>query len=68
MKFEAVKCWYGWIVKSKHKYPGTLYLVRMYKGKPEFSTDYMYSRSYTTEKKAKQIAAQLSRLKYRQAN
>lgn len=68
MKFKVEEYCDGWIVRSKHKYPGTLYLVRMYKGKPEFSTDYMYSRSYTTEKKAKQIAAQLSRLKYRQAN
>lgn len=61
MKFEVERLWYGWIVKSKHKYPKTLYLVKIYKGKPEFSRDYAHARSYTTESKAKQIAAQLSR-------
>lgn len=61
MKFTVEDSCIGWAVKNTKKYPGTLYLTKIYKGVPEFSKDYSHAKRYTTESAARKIAAQLSR-------
>lgn len=61
MKFTVTKTAYGYEVHSTQKYPKTQYLTKIYRGVPEFSHDYTYSKKYKNESTAKKIAAQLSR-------